>query len=208
MTRAPPRPVRGAVATGVWSVVARGWASSDLASMLGDSSPRASTVRESGSGHPCTNLAPDIRGHSGTFSDKCLLRRGFLRAFDRERLGDERGVLGVRGVVEVAHRGLDICVSHPLLNSADVGFGDHARAEFVAEVVEAEGPKTGGGEGVLVAPAQRGAVNAATADAGEDQVIVAGEQIAATERNRGRGVGRQRDRSHLARLRRRQRAAE
>jgi hypothetical protein len=37
--------------------------------------------------------------------------------------------------VEVAHRRLDVGVSHPFLHAADVGLGDHARAERVAQIV-------------------------------------------------------------------------
>ena len=54
---------------------------------------------------------------------------------DRERLGDETGVLLPRRVVQVAHRRLDVSVAHPLLNAADIGLGDHPRAERVTEIV-------------------------------------------------------------------------
>jgi hypothetical protein len=55
--------------------------------------------------------------------------------------------------VEVAHGGLDVGVAHPLLDAADIGLGDDAGAEGVAEVVEAESAEAGAIEGVLVAAA-------------------------------------------------------
>jgi len=48
---------------------------------------------------------------------------------DRERLGDQACVLLAWGVMEVLHRRLDVRMTHPLLDAADVGFGDHPRPE-------------------------------------------------------------------------------
>jgi hypothetical protein len=56
----------------------------------------------------------------------------------RKGARDQCGVIVSRRVVQVTHRGLDVRMSHPLLNAADVVLGDHARAEGVTQVVEAK----------------------------------------------------------------------
>ena len=53
--------------------------------------------------------------------------------------------------MEVLHRGLDVGVAHPFLDTADVGDADDSRAEGVAEVVEAEWAKAGSDESCPVA---------------------------------------------------------
>jgi hypothetical protein len=60
--------------------------------------------------------------------------------------------------VQVLHRRLDVGVAHPLLDSADVGLGDHAGAEGVAEVVEAKLAEVGALERGVVAAAQGAAI--------------------------------------------------
>ena len=65
------------------------------------------------------------------------------RRLDCERRRDERGVFLTRHVVEVLRRRQDVGVAHPLLYAADVGLGDHPRAECVAEVVEAQRAQAG-----------------------------------------------------------------
>jgi len=55
-----------------------------------------------------------------------------------EGFADQRGVLRAWDVVQVLHRRLDVRVAHPVLYSTDVGDADDARAEGVAEVVEAQ----------------------------------------------------------------------
>lgn len=72
-----------------------------------------------------------------------------------ERLAYERGVLRAWDVVEVLHGRLDVGVAHPLLDTADVGGADHAGAECVAEIVEAERPERCSLEGGSVALRQR-----------------------------------------------------
>ena len=57
------------------------------------------------------------------------------RGLDLERLGNEAGVFLAGGVMEVAHRGLDVGVAHPLLDPADVGLADHPGPERVAEIM-------------------------------------------------------------------------
>ena len=42
--------------------------------------------------------------------------------------------------VQVLHRRLDVCVPHPLLDTADIGDRDDPGAERVPEVVEAQRP--------------------------------------------------------------------
>jgi hypothetical protein len=49
--------------------------------------------------------------------------------------------------MEVAHRGLDVGVAHPLLDSADVGLGDHSRPEGVAQIVEPQRPEASRAQG-------------------------------------------------------------
>lgn len=90
---------------------------------------------------------------------------------DLEGGGNEAGVFGAGDVVEVAHGGGDVCVAHPLFDAKDVGLGDGAGAEGVAEVVEAEGPETGSVEGELVAAAKRRAVEVAAVLAEEDEGV-------------------------------------
>jgi hypothetical protein len=45
--------------------------------------------------------------------------------------------------VQVAHRRLDVCVTHPLLDATDVGLGDHAGAERVAQIVKTQWAQAG-----------------------------------------------------------------
>ena len=75
----------------------------------------------------------------------------------------------------------DLGVAHPLLDLADVGLGDHAGAERVAEVVEAQRPERGARERRLVAAGERRAVEVAAGDAREDEVVVAGPALAVGE---------------------------
>ena len=65
---------------------------------------------------------------------RCVRRSGVTT----KRVGDERRVIMVRGVVQVPHRRPDVGVPHPLLDSSDISAGDHARAERVAQIVEAQ----------------------------------------------------------------------
>jgi hypothetical protein len=95
---------------------------------------------------------------SETESDEAALSRFVEHGFrvttsgriGRERLSDESGVLRARDVVEVLHRRLDVRVPHPLLNAADVSDADDARAEGVAEVMEAERAQAGSSKGSTV----------------------------------------------------------
>ena len=75
------------------------------------------------------------------------------RRVQLESFGDQRGVLLPRGVMEVLHCRLDVGVAHPLLDPADVCLGDHAGAEGVAEIVEAELAEVSALEGRVVAAA-------------------------------------------------------
>ena len=111
------------------------------------------------------------------------------------------GVLGAGGEVQVAHRGLDVGVAHPLLDAADVGLGDHPGAERVAQVVEAQRAQTGARQGRLVAAAQRRRVEVVATLAGEDDVVIANPVLPATEMRQPRGdVGREGHRADLAGL--------
>jgi hypothetical protein len=82
----------------------------------------------------------------------CVIR------IDSERLRHEPCVLLARRVMQVAHRGLDVRVPHPLLHAANVALGDHAGAERVAQVIQAQRPHPGRGESQLVAMPQGGPV--------------------------------------------------
>jgi VIT1/CCC1 family predicted Fe2+/Mn2+ transporter len=93
------------------------------------------------------------------------------------------------------------------LEAADVGLGDHAGAEGVAQVVEAQLAEAGGNQGDLVAAAQRGGVEVVAALAGEDEVVIADSVLPAAKlRQRRRDVGRERHRTNLAGLGSRQMA--
>jgi len=62
--------------------------------------------------------------------DNCLIERG----------GDQLGLVCARRVVGIAHRGLDVAVTHPFLERADRDAGrGHLCSERVSEVVEAVG---------------------------------------------------------------------
>ena len=89
---------------------------------------------------------------------------------------DQRRVVLARRKVEVAHRGLHLGVAHPLLDAANVGLGDDAGAEGVAQVVEAEAAQPGAIEGVLVAAAERATVEEGAGAADEDEIVVGGPQ--------------------------------
>src|SRR4051794_24158517 len=80
-----------------------------------------------------------------------------------ERLGDQSGIALAGRVVEVLHRRLNIRMAHPLLNSANVGLADHAGAEGVAQVVEAELAETASFERRVVAASKGAAVEVAAA---------------------------------------------
>jgi hypothetical protein len=60
---------------------------------------------------------------------------------DAEGSRDDSGFVVPRRVMQVAHGGLDVGMSHPFLNATDVGLGDHPRAERMPQVVEAERPE-------------------------------------------------------------------
>jgi hypothetical protein len=110
-----------------------------------------------------------------------------------------------RGVMQVAHRRLDVGVAHPLLDAADIHLGDHPRAERVAQIVKAERPKRGALKSDLEVSAQRGAVEVVAGFADEDQVVVAYPVLATAELTDGRrNVRRHRHRADVAGLRRRQ----
>jgi hypothetical protein len=122
-----------------------------------------------------------------------------------ERSADQRGVLRARDVVEVLHRGLNVGVAHPFLDSAEVGDTDDPRAECVAEVVEAQPAERRSLERGAVALRQRGAVEVAARDPDEDQVVVAGEELSLAEPGeRLPDLRRHRNRADLAGLRRRE----
>src|SRR5688500_5749693 len=70
-------------------------------------------------------------------------RRGSDARLDRERVGDQRDLVWALDVVKVTLGRRDLGVAHPRLDLEDVGLGDHARAERVAQVVEAEWPERG-----------------------------------------------------------------
>ena len=71
-------------------------------------------------------------------------------------------------------------MAHPLLDAADVGLGDHARPERVAQVVKAQRPKPARPAPPVAAP-QRRAVEVAAELAGEHQIVVAGRKLALAE---------------------------
>ena len=54
-----------------------------------------------------------------------------MLALDPEGIGKSLSRLAPVAVVQVAHRGLDVCVAHPGLDLDDVGAGDGQRAEGV-----------------------------------------------------------------------------
>jgi hypothetical protein len=89
------------------------------------------------------------------------------------------------------------------LNAADVGLGDHPRAEGMAKVMEAQRPQSRRLDGRVVAPAERRAVDVAAELADEDKVVVLSRGPALPELGQGRrDPGRHRHRSDLAALRR------
>ncbi|HET6869858.1 MAG TPA: hypothetical protein VFH80_28355 [Solirubrobacteraceae bacterium] len=81
-------------------------------------------------------------------------------------LRHERGVGGLRREVQVARRGGDVGVAHPLLDREDRGGRDDAGAEGVARVVEAQVAQVRAVERLLVAAVGRGGVEVAAAGAG------------------------------------------
>lgn len=64
-------------------------------------------------------------------------------------------------------------MAHPLLHTVDIGLGDHASAEGVAKVVEAELADGCALEGGVVAPAKRAAIEVAPGLADEDEIFIA-----------------------------------
>jgi len=50
----------------------------------------------------------------------------------------QRGVLGPRHIVQLAHGGLNVSVAHPLLDSTDVRLADHASPKGMAQIMEAK----------------------------------------------------------------------
>ena len=104
--------------------------------------------------------------------------------------------------MEVARRGLNVRVAHPLLDAADVGLRDDPGAERVSQIVEAQRSQTGGPECSLVPAAKRRAIEVAASLAGEDQVVVAHPLQSPTKlRQRSGDVWGHRYRADLARLR-------
>jgi hypothetical protein len=79
-----------------------------------------------------------------------------------QSLGNKTGILLAWGVMQILHRRLNIRVTHPLLDAAGVGLGDHPRAERV-EVELAESCTR---QRRLVAPTQRRAIEIAAGPAG------------------------------------------
>jgi hypothetical protein len=69
-------------------------------------------------------------------------------------------------------------MAHPLLDAPDIGLGDHAGAERVSQVVEAQPPQIGVLEGLEVSAGQRPRVDVATPVADEDEVVVSGAVFA------------------------------
>ena len=65
-------------------------------------------------------------------------RQSSVPVLARKRARHELRLIAAGRVVQVLHRRLDVGVAHPLLHAADVGLGDHPRAEGVAQVVEAQ----------------------------------------------------------------------
>ena len=90
-------------------------------------------------------------------------------------------------------------MAHPFLDAADVGLGDHSRPEGVAKVVEAELALAGALQRRVVAAPQTGAIEVGTRDPDEDEIIVAGEELAIAEVGQRRGdIRRHRHRADLA----------
>jgi hypothetical protein len=75
-----------------------------------------------------------------------------------ERRREQLCVVGAALVVQVSHRGLDVCVTHPSLDLNDTSDVDRERTKSMAEVVKPQLPQAGGLERGEVAPAQGGAV--------------------------------------------------
>lgn len=69
------------------------------------------------------------------------LRLGVVDPVDLKGLGHEPGIVLARNVMQVSHRGPHVRVPHPLLYATNIHLGDHARAESVSKVVEAQGRK-------------------------------------------------------------------
>jgi hypothetical protein len=83
--------------------------------------------------------------------------------------------------VEVLHGRLDVRVTHPFLYAPDIGLGDHACAERVSQVVEAQPPQIGVLQGLDVSARKRPRVDVATPVADEDEVVVSGAVFAIAE---------------------------
>jgi hypothetical protein len=149
--------------------------------MSGPHAPRARTPR----GH--LRASSGVLGHLPANQPLSLTLLGEdtgirrRRRFDRKRLRYKPRVLAARRVVEVTHRRLDVRVTHPLLHTADIGLGDHASPERVAQIVEAERAETGVSESRFEATAERRAVEVAAGHADEDQVVVPHPVLPATE---------------------------
>jgi len=79
---------------------------------------RAATTAASASRRSCGSSSSMRRAKrlSGTATSLCVL--------GLERFGDQGDIALAGGVVEVLHGRLDVGVAHPLLDSADVGFGE------------------------------------------------------------------------------------
>jgi hypothetical protein len=103
--------------------------------------------------------------------------------------------------VEVLHRRRDVGVAHPLLDPADVGYGDHPRAERVAQVVEAQRPEAGSLQRRLVATRERGRVEPAADDSREDEIVLVGPELPLAQSGQRLGDRRrERDGTDLAAL--------
>src|SRR5438067_1512303 len=100
---------------------------------------------------------------------------------------NEVGVLLARLVVEILHRRLNIRVSHPLLDAADVCFSDHARAERVPKIVEPKPAEAGDLESPLVSRTQGVAVDGQPRLPREDERVLAREGRALAESRERRG---------------------
>ena len=73
--------------------------------------------------------------------------------------------------MDVAHRGLNIRVTHPRLNGRDLGARNGQRPEHMPEVVKAERTEVGGFQCAVVALRERIAVQVAVFP-GEHEVVV------------------------------------
>lgn len=82
---------------------------------------------------PGTNPHTAHENHKATATDESALCRIDSGVYIRlERFGNKPRILLMRCIVEIAHRRLDISVSHPLLHTPNVRLRDHAGAECMA----------------------------------------------------------------------------